>query len=296
MSGRWWRAYDEAVDDPKLQRLAPPLFRAWFNLMCIASANGGTLPASGDVAFKLHVPEHKAAAIVTALVGAGLIDRRPDGKLEPHNWQGRQFKSDADTTATERKRRQRARGFESRHGHVTRDTPANVARDVTQASRSPESETESESESESGTRAGARYSVEFEEQFWKPYPRTPVMSKAEAWKAWQKADEAERAALVAAVPRYAAWLKTKPDHPAVHACRFITQRRHEGFGEPAPAAPTLVAIASGTPEWDAWWGHHAAHKNAIGKSFGQTRMRQARDDGKPHLERSRWPPGHERNP
>jgi hypothetical protein len=286
MSGRWWwRAYDQAVDDPKLQRLAPPLFRAWFNLMCITSANGGTLPPMGDVAFKLHIPEAKAAEIVVALVAAGLIDQRSDGKFEPHNWQRRQFVSDVSTPRVKRFReRQRNR---EEHGE------AGVSATPPESESESESDSKTDSETESATRASARYSRDFEERFWKPYPRTPVMSKAEAWRAWQKADAAERAALVAAVPRYAAWLKGKPDHPAVHACRFITQRRFEGFDEAAaPAAPALVAIAPGTPEWDAWWRHYEAHKNAAGKSFGQTRMRQAREERKAHLERSRWPPGY----
>ena len=285
MSGRWWRAYDQAVDDPKLQRLAPPLFRAWFNLMCIASANGGTLPAIGDVAFKLHLAEHKAAEIITSLVAVGLLDRRSDGKFEPHNWNGRQFVSDVSTPRVKRFRERQRNGLEGGEAGVSATPP--------ESETESDSESESEKESDPGTRASARYSREFDEQFWKPYPRTPVMSKAEAWRAWQKAGAAERAALVAAVPRYAAWLAAKPDHPAVHACRFITQRRFEGFDEAAgPAAPTLVAIAPGTPEWDAWWRYYAARKNGVGKSFGQTRMRQAREERKAHLERSRWPPGY----
>jgi hypothetical protein len=51
----WWRAYNEAVNDPKLQLLSDALFRAWFNVMCIASANGGDLPALKDVAFTLRI-------------------------------------------------------------------------------------------------------------------------------------------------------------------------------------------------------------------------------------------------
>ena len=38
-----------------------------------------------------------------------------------------------------------------------------------------------------------RWSQDFENGFWKPYPRTPVMSKAEAWKAWQKSTDVDRA-------------------------------------------------------------------------------------------------------
>ncbi len=119
------------------------------------------------------------------------------------------------------------------------------------------------------------------------------MSKAEAWKAFAKATPEDQAAIVAAIPRYAAWLRAKPDHPAVHACRFITQRRFEGFAaaEAAPTAAEPIIIRPATPEWSAWWDFYGARKNAHGLSFGLSRMRQARDTGAPHREATRWPPG-----
>lgn len=101
--------------------------------------------------------------------------------------------------------------------------------------------------------AGKKYSVEFENRFWKPYPRTPVMSKQEAWKAWGKLNETERSAVISAVPKYVDWLegqrRQKPDYPAVHACRFISQRRFEGFDElkkppPDPFSPQAYAQAA----------------------------------------------------
>ena len=46
--GHWWRAYDECVDDPKLCLLTDKQHRAWFNLCCITSQAGGTLPAGPD--------------------------------------------------------------------------------------------------------------------------------------------------------------------------------------------------------------------------------------------------------
>lgn len=108
---RWWRAYDEAVDDPKLQRLSGEMFKAWFNLMCLASQNNGVLPDLADIAFKLRVKEEKAWDILDHLGFAGLIDRT-DGEggaytLAPHNWNGRQYKSDV---STERVKRFRKRG------------------------------------------------------------------------------------------------------------------------------------------------------------------------------------------
>jgi hypothetical protein len=249
---RWWRAYDQAVDDPKLQRLAPPLFKAWFNLMCLASANGGTLPVIGDVAFKLHVSEHKAAETIIALVVAKLIDRRPDGQFEPHNWNARQFRTDVtDPTNAERQKR-----FRDRH-RVTDET---VTEGVT-VTPPREQRTDTDSEKKKDARERARYSPEFDEQVWQPYPRTPVMSKAEAWKAWEKATTDDQAAIIAAIPRYAAWLRSKPDHPAVHACRFITQRRFDGFGEPEPAIqlpPGKFYATADSDQLGAWDAHMRA--------------------------------------
>ena len=135
---RWWRAYDEAVDDPKLGLLTDRQHRAWFNLVCISSQNGGALPAMPAVAFKLKLSIDKARSLVAELVALKLFDIDPETRVcAPHNWKGRQFQSDRDTTATERKRRQRDK--------------ENVTRDVTHMSRPPEAEAEAEAEAENRT-------------------------------------------------------------------------------------------------------------------------------------------------
>lgn len=103
---RWWRAYDEAVDDPKLQKLKPELFKAWFNLCCITSQNNGCLPDMDAIAFKLRCSTSKARAMVVELRAAGLIDNDDDG-LRPHNWSGRQFQSDGSTERVKRFRQQK---------------------------------------------------------------------------------------------------------------------------------------------------------------------------------------------
>ncbi len=72
------------------------------------------------------------------------------------------------------------------------------------------------------------YSEEFESKFWQPYPRSPTMSKTEAWKAWQKLTPEEQKTASAAVEPYRQSMKSKPDY-VVHACRFLTQRRFDGF-------------------------------------------------------------------
>jgi hypothetical protein len=104
----WWRAHDEAVDDPKLILLSDKAHRAWFNLMCVASANAGVLPDVKIVAVKLRMPPQRIAALLAELVLARLFDQLPNGTFAPHNWAKRQYKTDhADNTNAERQRRHR---------------------------------------------------------------------------------------------------------------------------------------------------------------------------------------------
>lgn len=105
---RWWRAYDEAVDDPKLILLTDKQHRAWFNLCCITSRNGGTLPALQVIAVKLRMSSGKAKDMVAQLAALGLIDHDAAGIFAPHNWNGRQYKSDVtDPTNAQRQKRYR---------------------------------------------------------------------------------------------------------------------------------------------------------------------------------------------
>lgn len=125
---RWWRAYDEALHDPKLIALSDRLFRAWFNLLCFASKHGGVLPPTTLIATELRTTVHRVAEWITALVAADLIDEIEPGRFAPHNWSKRQFQSDV---STERVKRFRAK-------------PRNVSLAVTETP--PETETETETE------------------------------------------------------------------------------------------------------------------------------------------------------
>jgi hypothetical protein len=119
----WWRAYNEAVNDPKLQLISDALFRSWFNLMCIASANDGALPAIGSLAFTLRMKPEKAAQVLAQLCSAGLLDKTETGFV-PHNWNGRQYKSDkSDETAAQRMARYRERKRNERNATVTVTAP-----------------------------------------------------------------------------------------------------------------------------------------------------------------------------
>jgi hypothetical protein len=133
MSGRWWRAYEESLDDPKVQLLDPPVFKAWFNLLCLTSANGGVLPPMPHIAFKLRVPVLQAELVLSVLIEADLFEKREDGTIAPHNWNGRQYRSDVSTLRVKRFRKRKR----------------NVSPTVSETP--PETETETETETEADT-------------------------------------------------------------------------------------------------------------------------------------------------
>ena len=110
MSGRWFRFYNEALNDPKVQSLDGETFKDWINILCIASANDGVLPDMQHLAFALRKPLNDAITVVERLANAALIDRCNGGAngfhYAPHGWAKRQFKSD---TSNERVKRYRKR-------------------------------------------------------------------------------------------------------------------------------------------------------------------------------------------
>lgn len=98
---RWFRFYDTVLDDPKVQRLDPILFKAWVNILCLASKKRGVLPSISDIAFALRMPEETTDAIIQSLMSSGLLEDC-GGQLMPHNWHSRQY---ADPTNAERQKR-----------------------------------------------------------------------------------------------------------------------------------------------------------------------------------------------
>lgn len=101
---RWFRFYDAALDDPKVQRLSGDLFKSWINLLCLASRNGGRLPDLPDVSFAMRISEAEVQSVIGKLSVAGLMDATEDG-WEPHNWAARQYKSDSSTERVREHRR-----------------------------------------------------------------------------------------------------------------------------------------------------------------------------------------------
>lgn len=143
---RWFRLYEDMLDDPKVQLLSPELFKTWVNLLALASRHKGKLPAVGHIAFALRISAHDAQSRLDDLILAGLIDIRPAGGLEPHNWSARQWASD---DSAERVRRHRARKKASVAGATENDEGNQRTQDVTVTVTAPDSYTEKKKESSS---------------------------------------------------------------------------------------------------------------------------------------------------
>lgn len=98
---RWFRFYDEALNDPKILKLSDKLFRVWVGLLCVASKNDGKIPPMEDTSLLLRMKSEKLSGDVKSLIAAGLLDD-VGGTLSPHNWNVRQYKSDVSTERVKR--------------------------------------------------------------------------------------------------------------------------------------------------------------------------------------------------
>lgn len=98
---RWFRLYDETLNDPKILKLSDKTHRVWIGILCIASKNDGALPPFEDLTVMLRMKPVKLQPEIEKLITAGLIDHDDNG-MRPHNWQGRQYKSDVSTERVKR--------------------------------------------------------------------------------------------------------------------------------------------------------------------------------------------------
>lgn len=103
---RWFRMYDEILDDPKVQRLSGDDFKAWVNILCLASRRNGKLPPVSDIAFALRETLDAVSTLLGRLLDGGLIESRSGGAdgahYAPYKWSERQYKSDTSSGRVKR--------------------------------------------------------------------------------------------------------------------------------------------------------------------------------------------------
>ena len=261
MTGRWFRFYDDALNEPKVLRLTDAQHRGWVGLLCVASKHGGTLPSVDDIAILLRTKPEKVAALIAGLVKAGLLDKTETG-YEPHNWSRRQFKSDVSTERVKRYREQQR----------------NVSGDVSETP--PETEQNTEQNRAEGERRA----------------RAPEVSPSDEEIALGAEHGIPAARVPAEIANCRAWHtasgKLIRDWPS--SWRLWCLRHAQSFAAKAPpaAAPAPTAttiIEPGTPQWDAW----KAHLTDTNATFRIRSMNAAAQDGTPYTVPSPWPPGHQ---
>lgn len=76
--------------------------------------------------------------------------------------------------------------------------------------------------------ARAAYPEQFE-MFWKAYPTDKLMSKKQAASAWVRLSPEDRIAAVASVPEFRAFCAKDKTYRPVHAVRYLSERRFDGF-------------------------------------------------------------------
>jgi hypothetical protein len=210
---RWFRFYDDVLNDPKVQQLPCEMFKAWVNILCIASKHGGTIPEC-NVSFLLRLTEDETKSLLQSLVDAGLIDRK-NGKLMPHGWNKRQYKSDSSTERVKRFRNAK----------------------VTPTATPPEADTEQIQNKPPNPLRG-----EFEE-FWKAYPRK--VARGSASRAFAKAvKKASPATIIEAVKLFASVCAGREPEFIPHAATWLNAERWSD----AELKPTLSVVSIRSPQ------------------------------------------------
>jgi hypothetical protein len=230
---RWWRAYSEAMDDPKLMNLPPEVFRAWFVFLCISSKNSGKIPKN-SVKFSLRCSENKTEKIVAILLHSGLIETLDDNNYQPHNWKERQYDSDCSSERVRRHRKKQHNGGETFH-----ETPNETFRKRPQIT-----DTDTEAERKKETRASGALGAcasdgfqpssgksvtppgwpsDFREQFWGAYPHK--IGKADAIHKLERVGKSGQIgfdAMMSALFRYA---NKTDDRPWCNPATWLNQGR-----------------------------------------------------------------------
>jgi hypothetical protein len=127
----WFRFYDDAVTDPKVQLLSDKLFKFWVNILCLANKNNGELPSATHIAYALHETVDVAKEACFALLQSGLLDRFDGNVLRPHNWSKRQPIQNLSTPRVKRFRKRQQTVSETAEKRTEREKEREKERDRT---------------------------------------------------------------------------------------------------------------------------------------------------------------------
>jgi len=129
----WFRMYAKTWHNAKVQRLNLRHFRAWINLLCIASEHEGVLPSVEELSHNLRMSGMEVNEILLALVDAKLLIRDKLGRFTPHEWDEHQYVSDSSTKRVKKHRANRSRNV----SETPSDTDTDTDTDTEQKTHAP---------------------------------------------------------------------------------------------------------------------------------------------------------------
>lgn len=277
---RWFRFYGETLNNAKVQRLPGDLFKAWVNLLCLASAADGVIPKGEDIAFALRMMPEEADDIVAQLLKRNLLEDRGEFYV-PHNWDERQFKSDTSTNRVREHRSRSTKQDETVSCNVSETPPE------TEQSRT-ETEQTSASPAAAPSRSRKKQAIRLPDD-WQPdqsardYASRQGLSSGEIAREVEKFRNHARANDRTASDWGAAWRNW-----CVKAAEFMNK--------PPPADPSapeqqLFPALPGSPSFLAWKRHCASRDEPASRTMKrQLELREL--EGRPYEFPSEWPPGY----
>ncbi|CAN5478963.1 hypothetical protein BH10PSE7_BH10PSE7_15330 [soil metagenome] len=121
------------------------------------------------------------------------------------------------------------------------------------------------------------YPADFEE-FWQAYPTDEGMSKKKAFAQYRRLSVGDRAKALDVIPQFKAWVgRQRSDYTVLHAVRYLSERRFEGFAEKtarvtaaAGMRPVQIFIATATDQFRAWakYRNETMHKSTPSHNGG----------------------------
>lgn len=88
---KWFRLYDELVDDPKVQQLRDAQFKVLINLWCARCQHKGRVPPVDHLQFKLRMGMAKTRSVLNRLRELGLVDQFETNE-DPHRWAAKWYR------------------------------------------------------------------------------------------------------------------------------------------------------------------------------------------------------------
>lgn len=306
MSNRqWFRFYHDALDDPKVQRLPGGRFKAWVNLLCLASRNDGKIDKR-NVSFALRLSDEEAEFLISDFTSreCELLDWIDETFLEPHNWPARQYKSDVSTDRVHRFREKKrnvssnvSEGQKETQTEKVVETRDETFHETTSETPPEQSRTDTEQINNSlrssvGRKRRDPAGGDDFERFWAAYPkRTGANPKHPAGKLFAAAVKggADPQAIITGATMYADELRRTGKLGSEHVAQaktWLSQQRWKDYPEQLEAGIDQPKAAGyyakfGSPQLAAWDQHRRAVE---GRSF-------PRDAKGGWTFPSEWPPG-----